>query len=572
MPAIPPPPKLSLPEGVTLSAPPEKRNTLHAARFLREVVQEYERRKCESLKIYTPLAASLAFHKSQAKTRLCLGSNRSSKTVTGACETSWVATGTHPWRKVPKENGRIYVVGWDQEFIGKVLAPKLLHPGAFQIIRDEHTRKWRAVVPDQPYDAANKEKWRDAPPILPERFIRGGYRGINWESKKDNVPRDVPLVNGTVITYYSSKGEPQRGNEIDFAHIDEEIENKAWPRELQRGLVKRNGSLIYTATPQSSSQWLFQAYRQAHAPDVDRRLIESFHLHVKDNIYISEQARRDFFDQLQTDHDRRVCWDGEFALGDAVVYPEFTRERHVVPSTPVPADWNRWMVVDPGVTVCAVLFLAVPRPKDENGSVSKHWHERHVYDELYIKRCSAAKFADEVRTKMGDYASGGFAGFIIDGRMGRQSQMGSGRTVEFEYSEALRERGIWSRNTGTGFHRGSDDIKGREEALRGWFSPPFHDEPTPILRIHDRCRMLVWELPQQFYKQGPDGLVMNDQRVDRNNHISTCLEYVAEFNPAWTPMPGPKAAEDKVWAAFKKKQAKQRRESTGGGVSLGPPA
>lgn len=570
MPAIPAPPKLALPEGVSLSAPPpEPKSYAHSARFLRGVIQEYERRKCEALKIYTPLRASLDFHKSQAKTRLCLGSNRSSKTVTGSCETAWVATGTHPYRRVPKENGRIYIVGWDQEFIGKVLAPKLLHPGAFQIVRDEHTNKWRAVVPDADYDAANREKWRDAPPILPPRFVKS----VNWESKKDNVPRDVVLTNGTVISYYSSKGEPQRGNEIDFAHIDEELENKAWPRELQRGLVKRNGSLIYTATPQSSSQWLFQAYRSAHAPEADKRLIESFHLHVKDNIYISDQARRDFYEQLQTDHDRRVCWDGEFALGEAVVYPEFTRERHVIPSREIPKDWSRWLVVDPGVTVCAVVFLAVPNPKNAKGDVTPFWHERHIYDELYLKRCSAAKFGDAVRDKCGEFASGGFAGFVIDGRMGRQSQMGSGRTVEFEYAEALRERGVWSRYTGSGFHRGSDDIKAREEALRGWFSPPYHDEPTPILRIHDRCKMLIWELQQQFYKQGPDGLVMHDQRVDKNNHATSGLEYLAEFNPAWAPLPGPKAPEDPILLAFRKKQAKQRQQNPSeGGVSLGPPA
>lgn len=567
MPAIPAPPLLNLPDGVTLSAPPEKRSTAHAGRFLRGVVQEYERRRCEALKVYVPFGTSLLFHQSQAKTRLLIGSNRSGKTNTNTADMAMMLTGTHPWRKYPKADGRCYVVGWDQEFIGKVLVPKLLLPGAFRVIRDEFTRAWRPVVPDQPYDAANKEKWKDAPPFLPERMIAR----INWESKKDNVPRDVVLTNGWVVSYYSSKGEPQRGSEIDNARISEEIENKAWPRELQRALVKRGGGLDYEATPQSSSPWLFETYRKAHAPDADPRLISTFHLHVKDNKYISEQDRQDFYDQLLTDHDRRVCWDGEFALGEAVVYPEFTRERHVVPSFDPPRDWNRWMVVDPGVTVCAVTFWAVPPTKTDHGEVTKFWHERHVYDELYIKRCSAAKFADEVRTKMGEYASGGFAGFIIDGRMGRQSQMGSGRTVEFEYAEALRERGIWSRQTGSGFIRGTDDIKAREESFRGWFSPPFRDEPTSILRIHDRCRMVIWELPQQFYKQDAGGLVLHDQRIDKNNHAVTTCEYFADLNPSWTALPGPKAAEDKVWKIFKQRQAKKRQES-GGGVSLGPPA
>lgn len=573
MPAIPPPPEIKAPEGWEF-APPSKPEReipppVHGARRVRALLEELARRNFEALKIYQAFGEAQRFHQSQAKTRLLIGSNRSGKTNASTADMAMMLTGTHPWGWWPKENGRCYVVGWDQEFLGKVLLPKLILPGAFRILRDEHTGQWRPVVPDQEYDAANKEKWRDAPPFLPERFIKGGFKGINWESKKDFVARDIPLINGWVVTYYSSKGEPQRGSEIDDARISEEIENKTWPRELQRGLVKRGGRLTYEATPQSSSPWLYETYRKAHAPDADKRLIEVFHLHVKDNKYISQQDRQDFYDQLLTDHDRRVCWDGEFALGEAVVYPEFTRERHVIPSRPIPDDWNRWMVVDPGVTVCAVGFWAVPPTRNEHGEPTKNWHERHKYEELYIKRCSARIFAKAVKSKMGRFASGGFVGFVIDGRMGRQSQMGSGQTVEYEYAEALKDEGVYSRTTGSGFIRGSDDIKAREEALRGWLSPPFSDEPTAVLRVHDCCRMTIWEFAQQFYKQDPSGLIL-DQRVDKNNHSISTDEYFAELNPQYMVVPGPREVENAVEKALKLKLA--RTKKAGGGVSLGPPS
>lgn len=517
---IPPPPRFDLP-GVSYVRPQvEQAPPVHGARRLRAVMEEMARRNCEALKLYVPFGESLRFHKSQAKTRIIIGSVRSGKTNAATSEAAMCATGTHPWRKFPKENAKLYIVGWDQEFIGKVLVPKMLEPGAFRIIRDEVTKKWRPVLPDQEYDKANQEKWRDSPPFLPPRFVKS----INWESRKDNVARDIELINGTRLSYYSSKGAPQRGSEIDFAMVSEEMENKSWPRELQRALVKRGGCFVYEATPISGSSWLWNAYQSAHIPGADQRLIETFSLYVKNNIYISEQDRQDFFNGLQTDQERRVYWDGEFMLGEAIVYPEFKRDVHVVESFEPPDEWNRYMVVDPGVTVCAVTFWAVPPPKGNDGKVSPRWHERHCFDELYIKRCSAAVLAEQVKSKMGRWASGGFQAFLIDGRMGRQSQMGSGRTVQYEYAEALRERGVYSRMTGSDFLRGSDNIQAREQALRSWFSPPYSDEPTPILRVHDKCRMLLWELPQQLYKQDQQGLVINDQRIDKNNHATaTCF-------------------------------------------------
>lgn len=568
---IPPPPRGEFaPSPRVLYSPipvePEPTPARGARRF-RALLEEFRSRSLEALRLYVPFANSQRFHQSQAKIRLLIGSNRSGKTNSSVADLAMVLTGTHPWGKWPKQDGRSYIVGWDEAFIGNVLAPKLLLPGAFQVIRDEITGMWRPVVPDDPYDAAYREKWLDAAPFIPPRMIQGN---INWKSKKDFVPSDVTLTTGWKLSFFSSRSEPQRGNEIDDARISEEIENKTWPRELLRGLVKRSGRFTYEATPQSSSAWLYNEFQKAIAPGADTRRREAFFLHVKDNKYLSEQDRADFYDQL-TEEERRVCWDGEFMLGGAMVYKTYSRDRHVIPSFEPPETWNRWMVVDPGVTTCAVTLWAIPPPMLPDGQENPMAYERHCYDELYLKGCSAEIFASKVKEKLGHRADGVFQGFVIDWHAARTTQIGQGTTVGSEYSEALRRHGVSSISTGYGFVNGSDNIAAREECLRRWMGLPFMEAPTPVLRIHDRCVSLLWELPQQFYKQGSDGLVITDQRVDRNNHAVTTAEYFAELNPYWMARRAAKVQADKVLEAFRKKQ-RQRQKAGEGGVSIGPPA
>jgi hypothetical protein len=44
------------------------------------------------------------------------------------------------------------------------LLQKLFKPGAFQIIRDEETGKWRVFRPDDPADMDREDEARPAPP------------------------------------------------------------------------------------------------------------------------------------------------------------------------------------------------------------------------------------------------------------------------------------------------------------------------------------------------------------------------------------------------------------------------
>jgi len=150
------------------------------------------------------------------------GSNRSGKTQGAVAEVAMAFCGCHPFIDYPKENGVGYCIGWDHKHVGKPMWRKLGRPGAFKVIKDEHTKLLRAVRPWQEYDLAYQERWKDAPPLIPPRMIKE----IAWESKKEQIPRLVKGVNGWELSFFSSKGDEAQGAEIDFWWLDEEIENQ----------------------------------------------------------------------------------------------------------------------------------------------------------------------------------------------------------------------------------------------------------------------------------------------------------------------------------------------------------
>ncbi len=195
--------------------------------------------RAEGLALYRPLPAVECFHASMAKFRVVDGSNRSGKTNAGAAEATRMLCGVDPYDKYVRQNGMALIVGLDRDHLALMWA-KCAEPGAFSKIRDEHTNLWRAVRPDpddplhlDPYDLAYCEKWRDAPPLLPERLIKS----IVWEEAGKKVPRVVRFTTGWESWWRSSMGKSPQGAHLNGAWIDEQIDNEDFYNEAHRGVV-----------------------------------------------------------------------------------------------------------------------------------------------------------------------------------------------------------------------------------------------------------------------------------------------------------------------------------------------
>lgn len=455
------------------------------------------------LDLYEPYDAQLEFLDSNSPQQLLIGSNRAGKTLTATVKFLRLC--------LARPGGRAVIVAPNNDHNANVVWPKMAKRGAFQVVWDSKKNKWRPYVPDE--DKHLKGKQRPSPPLL----RKGDIKSLAWYDKKAGVPRRVVLQNGCEIRFYSSEGEPPMGFAADIVWFEEEIRHPGWYGEVAaRGTVDvPDAVFIWSATPLNATQDMYSRYEVSLSPQ--QHIVRSYFLHVKDNKYLSEEAKRDFYDKIASEEERRVRYDGQFRLVGLKVYPELSEliggQHHGVEAFCPPADWCRYIAVDPGRETCAALFAAIPPNSDDV----------HFYDEIYQKKSHADRFAVAMREKVGDFP---IEAFIIDWNAGRAHSIGRSDTVEEHYAAAFRRQGVKSRQTGHFFVWGSNDTRGREESLRRLLIIQPGME-TPRLKIHiAKCPNLIYEMKIQRYVRR--GELVTDKREDRiPSHLVDCAEYLA---------------------------------------------
>lgn len=540
------------------------------AKLAKKALIELRLREMEALRLYEPLPKIDAeFHRSRSQIRSIRGSNRSSKTTGAAVEIARAVTNSDPYSKFPATNGRVYAVGHTEIQVAEVLYKKLFKPDAFKIIRDEHTGQWRVYRPWT--DKHRERERRPAPPLIPRRFIKGEPA---WKDKKLGVPQKVELTTGWTIHFFASGGIPPQGMDIDLWWIDEECDNQAWYTELCARILDRKGRGVWSATPQVANPQLYELHLRSkeEAAKADPQVTECYVL-LADNPYIDDEDKEKFAANM-TDEERRVRIEGEFRLTGFKVYPEFSMKIHGFDAPDdfqVPLDWSRYMVVDPGRQVCAVLFAAVP-PPTWSGFDGKSRDRNFVllYDELYIEQCDADKFGRMVASKSDGIV---YERFLIDSHAGRVPDMGYGVPVQVQYSQALKRHGVESR-IGQSFVPGNDEVSGGILKVREWLR--LREDGTPKLRVRPgRLRKLEWELARYHYKRVKvhGELMVADEPEKRNDHSVDCLRYLCSYEPKWIkPKKGKKHQSPAVRMLQKKKdRARKKAQQDGGGaIRLGP--
>jgi hypothetical protein len=523
----------------------------HAAEQLRGILSEVGRRRVESLRLYEPLSMQELFHASRVAERILRGSNRGGKTLPAAVEVSRALTGQDPYGKYPKTNGRCYAVGKNGKHISQVMWRKLAVDSGFKIIRDEASQLWRAYRPWTAADGVRESETRLALPLIPPRFIRS----ISYENKKEGQPSTVKFINGWELVFWSSEGNPPRGSDVDLVWFDEEIVVNDWYSEMSARLLDRAGRFIWSATPQTGTQQLYDL--SCRAAD-DDPLVQEFLVLLAANPHI-KQSEKDKLVAKLSDEERRVRIDGEFALTSFKVYPEFSALTHDCPWFAIPEDWMRLAIIDPGRQVCAVLFVAVPPPSANKPHV-------YFYDELYIRGADAEKFGGGMKEKVGQH---GFHAFLIDGHAAQQGEIGSGKTVEQQYRDPLKRHEVKSKTTGHGFKWGADDPAAGILAFRQWLR--IQPSGKPVLQVlENTCPMFRWEIGRYHYKRKRD--LVTDQPEKKNDHLMDDARYVAMYDPKYVKPDPPKRKESYVHRALKAKRerARARRQGDEGHINLGP--
>ena len=523
--------------------------------LLLRVVDEISSRQMEALKLYEPLPMQDAFHRSRAPERVITGSNRSTKTTAAAVECARAITGQDPYGKYPARNGRWYCVTAHERLIGSVFHEKLFKPGAFKIIRDLTTGLWRAFRPWLPEDAARAPAARPVPPLVPARFIKGR---ISWAKKNEGIPRFGRLITGWEITFLTSEGRLPKGVDIDGAWFTEEIENKEgldWYSEIAARLIDRSGKFFWDATPEVGTEQLQELRDRAlECAGADDPPIQEFFFTLADNPHIADRDKQIFGGKLSEEM-YRVKVLGEPALLGRRVFPEFNKNFHVVDHFEVPLEWTRYVAIDPGHQVAVATFVAVP-PRAPAG-------RRYVYDELYLNGCDANKLAAQMEAKVSGQV---IEAYIIDWQMARQTELGSGKTVAWQYEEAFKARNLRSRLAGMNFVPSSSDRKAGIEAIRGLLRP-LEDGLPGICIMRDAAPRLVEQL-RKHLKQVIAGVITDDP-IRRNADCIDTLRYHCMYNEEYIRPPSPKPVRSRAAIAMEMKRERRRQESGGSVIRLG---
>jgi len=523
--------------------------------MLGKAISEIAGRRAEALRLYEPLPSQLAFHASMAAERIIIGSNRGGKTLPAAVEMARAVTGCDPYGRYPLTDGRCYCVGRDGRHLGAVMWRKLGRAGAFSIIRDIGTGLWRSYRPWMPDDFARRGEARPAPPLISPRMIKN----ISWEKKAESVPSMVTLTTGWEISFISSLADPSKGTDVDLAWFDEELDNEGWYSEISARLVDRGGRFLWSATPQTGTEVLYAIHERAHTQrDCKHPSVAEFFVKLDENPYILEEQKKLLAEKCISEEDYRVRIGGEWAIHSYKIYPEYSRIVHQVKAFDVPRDWTRYVAIDPGRQTCAALFLAVPKPRTR-GFPSTYV----LYDELYIRDCTADMFGRAMRDKCFDQD---IQAFIIDANMGRNTDVGSGKTVEEQYAEANKRYGVRSFDTGSGFLWGSDSVEAGILACRELLRRT--EGGSPSVLVFDTLTAFDKEI-RMYHNQRVAGKIRDKPDSKSASHLMDCFRYLALFEPRYVERPV-KHRQGYAVTMLREKQLRQSMREGKNAMRLGP--
>jgi len=475
--------------------------------------------------LYQPLAGVEDFHRSKAKWRLLLGSNRSGKTLAAAVELVRAVLGRDPVGKYRPTNGFAMIIGLDSDHLG-MLWRKLSMPGAFR-------------VPVKKNDSI--DKWVEAPPLIPKHTIEH----ISWRERARAIPHLVTLTTGWQIAFISSLGAIKQGEHYDVVWIDEQISNVQFFWEAIRGLVDIDQQWraygFWSATPQKQNPLLWEISKRA-APGSD---IEQFQLHISENPFVST-TDKDWFSAILPDRERQVRLEGEFALEAWRIYPQLDAPGvHGVEPFEIPDNWTRYLALDPGTANCATVFGAVP----PDGKYL------YIYDELLLQNTDAIQWATALAERPDAKK---FEAWIIDSRAGRTRSMGAGIPVAKQYMDAAQHYNMRPRASGPlcGFIPGVDNPEARREEVRRCLNAAVDESlPGPALK---------------FFKGKTTKLChqMQIAQLDENNptkrmrgefDLVDALEYLVAARVGF--MPKPQRLEEESNAVYKHFLEHHRRRS-----------
>ena len=235
---------------------------------------------------------------------------------------------------------------------------------------------------------------------------------------------------------------------------------------------------------------------------------------VQDNKFMLEYDP-DYIKRLNAlpEKERKALLYGDWDIFDGMFFKEFRRSIHVIEPFVIPKDWNRYIAIDYGLDMFAVIFVAVDR---ENNA--------YIYNEIHQEDLIVSDASKLLKSYM---------------------------NMNYRYIFAPPD--LWNRNRDTGkstaeifFDNGIKLDKCSNNRISGWANVkewirPFKTKnietgeryTTSKLKIFNNCINLIKNLPKlQHDEKNPNDVATEPHEI---THITDALRYFCISNAPATP-------------------------------------
>ena len=347
------------------------------------------------------------------------------------------------------------------------------------------------------------EKLREWMP--PDQLVGG-----KWKSAYDKQHHVLHLKNGSYYQFKTYQQEAQQwgGSTLDRVHMDEEPA-RVHLQEARLRVMRREGDLLFTMTPVEGLTHMYDEFDEAMQVAEKENGVAEYDglgivtVHMDDNPWLSEDAKKEALRGLSRE-ERLAREEGKFVALSGLIYPDFQRDRHVVPAMrQVPENVNVIVSIDPGIRhACAVGWYYL--------TTDDHMV---MFQEGYFKDMTIAQVCEEIHRTNAYYGCEPIYYVIDPAARNRNSQTGRSDQSEFADHGIVTIPGQNSVTAGINrvkerlqndrFHV-TDDCTNFLKEIRTyrWRKPPRHGEdegkPVPVKshdHLMDATRLAIMSRP-----------------------------------------------------------------------------
>ena len=350
--------------------------------------------------------------------------------------------------------------------------------------------------------------------------------GDKWKSAYDKQHHVLHLKNGSYYQFKTYQQEAQQwgGSTLDRVHMDEEPA-RIHLQEARLRVMRREGDLLFTMTPVEGLTHMFDEFEAAmeeaerHDGIIEHDGLGLVTVHMDDNPWLSEEAKKEALRGLSRE-ERLAREEGKFVALSGLIYPDFDRERHVIPPVrDLPENVNVIVSIDPGIRhACAVGWYYL--------TTDDHMV---MFQEGYFKDMTIAQVCEEIHRTNAYYNCEPIYNVIDPAARNRNSQTGRSDQSEFADHGIVTIPGQNSVTAGINrvkerlqndrFHVTEDCTNFLKEIRTyRWRKPPRHGEdegkPVPVKandHLMDATRLAIMSRPYLPHEE----IINTETQIDK---------------------------------------------------------